>query len=219
MKIACLYTGVGLHNRIEPLLKQYLGEDVVFNHIMDSGIMRDIIADDGITPKTERRLLSLFKAAVLTEPDLVLCTCSSIGEVAEKAATLYPEVPIVRIDDAMARYAVEHYSRIAVMATLSTTVLPSCRLIERIAAQQGKSVKVVSATAEGAFPLLISGKPEEALERMKKTAAQLCGDADVLLLAQASMEAFAPQLHETTGVPVFTSPELCAKQLARLLKR
>lgn len=220
MRIACIYTGVGLHTKIEALLKEQLGDDTVFNHIMDSGIMRDIVAENGVTPKLETRLMHLFEDAVGCDPDLVLCTCSSIGEVAEKAAKLHPEVRIQRIDDAMARYAAENYSKVAVMATLSTTVGPSCRLVERIAAENGKKVEVVSATAAEAFPLLIAGKPDEALEYMKKTARELAeSGAEVLLLAQASMAAFAQQLHEVTGLPVFTSPELSAKQVAEILKK
>lgn len=217
-KLACVYTaGGGMPQVMEKVFESKLGQ-IRFNHISDSGMMRDLIADGGVTESTERRLLKLFDAAVGTDPDMVICTCSSIGEVAERAQAAHPEVKILRIDEAMALYAVEHYERIAVIATVETTVGPSCRLLERLAADLGKEISVVSGTAAEAFPLLLEGKKGEALRYIREKAVDLCGEADILLLAQASMCVFAEELSAATGKPVIGSPELCAQEVAELLR-
>ncbi len=217
-RIACVYTAIGLHPIMEKLFSEAVDDEVVFNHIIDSGMIRDVVAADGITPDIEARLLGLFDSAAAIKPDIVVCTCSSIGEVAEKADALHPEVKILRVDEAMAREAVSKYSKIAVMSTLTTTVLPSCRLVERIAREEGKEVTVVSATANGVRSAQAAGREDLALEDIKKTASELCADgAQILLLAQASMAKYADDLHELLGIPVLTSPPECAKMLKKLL--
>lgn len=214
--ITCVHTGMGLAPVLETVFSNAVGE-ISCNHIVDTGILRDVIRDGGVSDLTEKRLLSLFEEALMAKPDLVVCTCSSIGDVADKAAAMHPEAKIIRIDHAMAEYAVEHFEKIAVMATLTTTITPSCRLVERLAEKKGKHVQVISATAEGAFANLIGNKPDEALQCMKDCAVKLCKDAQVLLLAQASMGNFAEELSKVTGVPVFTSPALCAEELKTIL--
>lgn len=214
-RIACIYTAQGgLDKVVEKELTARLGA-LDFVHITDGALIRDIVAAGGVTPQLKKRTLALFDAACAAEPDLVLCTCSSIGEVAEEAAKLHPETRILRIDYAMARTAAEQYDRVAVMATLATTVGPSVRLIERLAQKKGKAVSVADATAARAFTAMVGGDMDKATEEVLRTA-ETCRGAQCIVLAQASMARFADALRTALpGVPLLSSPDTCAELLAQ----
>lgn len=213
--ITCVHTGMG---KLPELIEKEFGnavEDVKFYHILDSGLIGDIIAHNGITPKITDRLNALFTAAAGTNPDIIVSTCSSIGEAAEHYAAAHSETRILRIDYPMARYAVENAKKIAVLATLATTVEPSCRLVQRLAKEMGKTVEVISATALDAFDAMRRGDNRAATEDVVKTAQKLCADVDIILLAQASMSNFVHALKDALGEDtiMLDSPSTCAAYL------
>lgn len=215
LKIACVYTGMGaLVDNIEKKFSDAVGE-AKFHHILDSGLIGDVVAANGMTTQLEARLEALFTAAAGTRPDILVSTCSSIGESAEVFAGKHPDTKVLRIDYPMAKYAAENANKVAVLATLETTVGPSSRLVERLAKEIGREVEVVSATAPGAFEALISGNMAAAAKAVVKTAKELCSDADVILLAQASMANFTDALRDALGddVIMLDSPTTCAEYL------
>lgn len=132
----------------------------------------------------------------------VLCTCSTIGAVAEAAA---PEagVPVLRVDRPMAAAAVAAGERIVVLATVASTLAPTVALIEEEAARAGRPVTVRTLLAGDAWDRFTAGDTE-AYVRLVAAAADTVTDADAIVLAQASM-APARRL-TTTPVPVLSSP-------------
>jgi len=52
---------------------------------------------------------------------------------------------------------------------------------------------------------------------LTEAAEQLAEEADVLILAQASMAHLAPVLNQRNRVPVLASPDLCVEALGRYL--
>lgn len=213
-KIACVYTGLGaLPNIIEEKLKGAVG-DCKIHHILDSNLMSDIIAKGCIDDSIEQRLFSLFDAACGTGADLVVCTCSSIGETAEKYMQSHPSANMLRIDYPMAYTSATQCKKVAVLATLETTVMPSCHLIQRLAAENGKEVDVVSSACPGAFEKMIAGDIPGAAAVIVDVAKDLCQGADMIVLAQASMSMFVDALKEALGdVVMLNSPDTCAAYL------
>ncbi|MFI8089804.1 aspartate/glutamate racemase family protein [Streptomyces sp. NPDC086080] len=130
----------------------------------------------------------------------VLCTCSTIGQVAEAAEA---GVPVLRVDRPMARAAVAAGPRVAVLAALESTLRPTAALIEEEAARAGRSVRVRTALVEGAWGRFDAGDGSGYVRRVADAADTVTG-ADVIVLAQASM-APAERL-TTTAVPVLSSP-------------
>jgi len=218
IKLSCIYTAFGA--MIKPLEQEFieaLGGDARCNSIADSNLMMDILAEGGIDETMEKRILALFDSAVNSKVDAVLCTCSSIGNVADKAARLYPDKKIFRIDYAMAREAALHYKNIAVLSTLETTLVPTCSLIRRIAEENGREVHITTATPDSAFAAMIAGDMDKCESELQKAAKELCKNADILLLAQMSMESFLPGLERILDVPVLESPPTCAEFLKQEL--
>ncbi|RPF38186.1 aspartate/glutamate racemase family protein [Streptomyces sp. TLI_185] len=130
----------------------------------------------------------------------VLCTCSTIGAVAEAATS---GVPVLRSDRPMAAAAVAAGSRIVVLASVESTFGPTVALIEEEARRAGRPVEVRTRLVEGAWDRFAAGDGEGCV-RLVAAAADAVTGADAIVLAQGSM-APAQQL-TTTAVPVLSSP-------------
>jgi Asp/Glu/hydantoin racemase len=153
-------------------------------------------------------LAGLLRSAAADGADAVLCTCSSIGGVAEHLAG-QAGVPVLRLDRPMAARAVATGPRITVLATTHSTLGPTVALIEDEAARAGRRVEVTAVHVDGAWELFLAGEHDAYLDRVA-AALDAIGDTgadagpDVMVLAQASIAGAA---HRTrTSVPVLSSP-------------
>jgi glutamate racemase len=141
--------------------------------------------------------------------EAVLVTCSSIGEAVEAAAAS-AGVPVLRVDEPMAREAARiaadagraagRPGRIAVLATLEATLGPTGRLIERTAT----GAEVSSTVVAGAIEARESGDQARHDALVRDAAEQAAAGADVVVLAQASMA--AALAGTDLDAPVLTSP-------------
>ena len=105
-------------------------------------------------------------------------------------------IPIIKIDDAMALEAATTANIIGVLATVPTTLDPTIALIEEKAAGLGKSLTVYRGLSEGAFDKLMSGDMEGHDQMVLASAQSLAPKVEILVLAQASMTRLAPMLSE-----------------------
>jgi hypothetical protein len=145
----------------------------------------------------------------------VLCTCSTIGGVAEAAAA-GAGVPVLRVDRPMAAEAVAAGPRVVVLAALESTLRPTVALIEEEARRAGRSAEVRTVLVRGAWECFEAGDPAGYVRRVAEAADAVTG-ADVIVLAQASM---APAGTLTaTPVPVLSSPRAGLAAAARLCRK
>ncbi|WP_329061328.1 aspartate/glutamate racemase family protein [Streptomyces sp. NBC_01429] len=142
---------------------------------------------------------AVLAGAVAEGATAVLCTCSTLGAVAEKAAPALG-VPVLRIDRPMARIAASA-GRVVVVAAVESTVGPTAALIREEAA--GRDLALRTVLAEGAWELFEAGDREGYLDAVAATADAVTG-ADVIVLAQVSMADAAERV--TNGVPVLAGP-------------
>ncbi|WP_121710020.1 aspartate/glutamate racemase family protein [Streptomyces sp. E5N91] len=146
---------------------------------------------------------AVLRRAVAEGARAVLCTCSTIGGVAEAAAA-GAGVPVLRVDRPMAADAVAAGPRVLVLAALESTLAPTAALIAEEARRADRPVEVRTLLVEGAWSRFEAGDGEGYLRRVAEAADAVTG-ADVIVLAQASM---APARKATTvRVPVLASPE------------
>jgi Asp/Glu/hydantoin racemase len=214
-KIAAVYTGAALLAPLSSLLKEKLPDCRIIN-LLDDALIGEVAEAGGTTLAVRRRLLAYYQTLSENGADLILNTCSSIGEVVYEARPFVP-VPIVRIDDAMTKEAVARYKRIGVVATLSTTLDPTVNLVYRWAKRLDKAVTVVKGLAEGAFRALNAGDTEGHDRGILETARGIAGDCDVFLLAQASMARMEETLAGALGKPVFSSPRRAIELVRAIL--
>jgi len=207
--IIAIYTGKGLQDPLSALISQYPFKQV---SIIDDTIIGECVNAKKVTDHVQNRLTKYYRAAAEMGADIILNTCSSVGDVADGFAIKSP-VPLVRIDEAMAETAINNHNKIAVVATLDTTLDPTMRLIKAKALKAGKQVEAISALAKGAFEALIAGNPQEHDEIIERTVSGI-KDADCFVLAQASMMRMEEKLKKVAGIPVYSSPRLCLERLA-----
>ncbi|MGW5040845.1 aspartate/glutamate racemase family protein [Streptomyces parvulus] len=146
----------------------------------------------------------VLRRAVAQGARAVLCTCSTIGAVAESAAA---GVPVLRVDRPMAATAVAAGPRVVVLAALRSTLAPTAVLVEEEAGRAGRPLLLRTRLVEGAWDRFEAGDTEGYLRLVAEAAeAVTADDTDVIVLAQASM-ALAREAARTP-VPVLASPAL-----------
>ncbi|WP_079909250.1 aspartate/glutamate racemase family protein [Paenibacillus sp. 32352] len=215
--VAAIYTGQGLSERIQPIFREVL-PDCRLVSIIDDSLIADVIRLGHVTPAVTRRLTQYYRHAEEIGADMILNTCSSVGEVADWARPML-DIPIIKIDEAMAALAASQYRSIGVLATLPTTLEPTKRLIQREAGKQNRDVQIVDALAKGAYQALISGQPEEHDRLILEAARSVAQQADVLVLAQGSMVRMEEALQQATNLPLYSSPRLGVMAVKAELER
>ncbi len=175
---------------------------------MDESLIQDTVKAGSLRKATIRRLIGEIASAEKAGADAVLVTCSSIGPGAAVAQQLF-DIPILRIDDAMAEKAVRQAQRIGVLATLRTTLDPTTALLRQKAAEAGRRVELVECLCEEAFPAVLAGDTATHDRMLRQALTEDLKGVDLIVLAQASMARVVDTL--AAGVlqtPILSSPEL-----------
>ncbi|MEN6562262.1 MAG: aspartate/glutamate racemase family protein [Christensenella sp.] len=207
-----VFTGMGgLVDHIGNQFRNTL-DKVEISNIADDGILGAIIRDETVTETTAKRAECLFRAAQLAKPDLIVCTCSSIGDVADACAAT-SEIPILRIDYPLVSKALETSDRIAVLATLRSTLLPTTSLLERVARENGRKIQVESILINGAMDAMRAGKMDQAVALVLDVALDAQKRNGVLMMAQASFDLMRGSIQPKLSVPMLVSPPLCAEYI------
>jgi Asp/Glu/hydantoin racemase len=215
--LGLIHTSATLVPVFQKLCADYLPGVNVFN-IVDDSLIKDVIAKNELTNNTARRVVNYVGSAEAAGADLIMVTCSSIGSAVEASAAL-TNVPVLRVDQAMADIAVQTGSKIGVIATLPTTLEPTSDLVRRRATAAGKQIELTSRLCEGAFDALMSGDTEKHDSMVAKALIELCTEVDVIVLAQASMARVVDTLPEADKrVPILASPGLAIQYIADLAK-
>lgn len=210
-KIVVIHTTPTTIAPIGNLIAEQLGDCSVYN-LLDDSILPEINEAGCITPGVRARLYAQLGIAQTIGPDVILCACSSIGKVMEEGST-FCAVPVLRIDGPMAAAAVADSSRIAVLATLASTLEPTTELIRRKAQESGKTVELSSSVIEGAGALLKNGDTEGYDRLVAGVILEKLQTSEVVLLAQASMARCLPCVPRELHSRVFTSPASGVAQL------
>ncbi|QHC24157.1 aspartate/glutamate racemase family protein [Streptomyces sp. GS7] len=151
----------------------------------------------------------------------LLCTCSTIGAVAEAAgAALGP--PVLRVDRPMAAAAVAAGTRVTILATVESTLAPTAELIAAEADRAGRAVRIRAEFVPGAMDRFEAGDMEDCLAAVAAAARRVrdAGDTDAIVLAQVSIAAVADRLAADGaaggGPVVLSSPRPGLRAAARL---
>jgi hypothetical protein len=183
-----------------------LAPDIPIRHQLHADLLADAVKAGHVTEAVADGVRGRLAEAA-GGASLVVCTCSTIGAVAEAADGTLP-APVQRIDRAMAEAAIARGRRILVAACVQTTIGPTSDLIAKVAAEAGNAVEIRVVLIDEAWPKMlagdIAGYEAMIVDRLTKEA----GDAEVVVLAQASMAGAAPIAETKLGLPVLTSPRL-----------
>lgn len=212
--VYAIHTGPALVDVFRKLFPEML-PGVRLVNIVDDGLLTDVRAAGGLIPSVTRRIIGYGTLAESSGADAIFNCCSSVGEAADMLAKVV-NIPVVKIDDRMAGKAVEQGSRIAIVATVATTLDPTERLILRKANERQRIVTTRRYLAGSAFDALMAGNSEEHDRLLKAEIERAMAENDVVVLAQGSMARLVPML-EPGSVPVLSSPRLGVEALKERL--
>ncbi len=203
---------------MEPFIEKYIPEVDVM-HLADDTIQRDnIAAGVGVIPKVNYYKFAQY-AHNLEEAgvDMILLACSTFNYAAELGRPLI-NVPIAQIDRPMMEKAVSHSKKIGLLATLSTTVPSSERLLRIIAQENGKEIEVKTVLREEAFEAWSRGDIQTHNAMVLEEIEKLSKGVDSIVMAQLSMSAMAPYLKDTR-VPVYNSGDTGFARVKEMLEK
>lgn len=203
-KVAMLHTS----SATLAMMQQLTGDimpTVEVMHLVEESMIKQVMKAGGVTPNIAARIADYVHIAEKAECDIFITACSSIGTAVEQCQFMTP-LKLARIDCAMVEEAIDKGERIAVLATVATTLRPTLDYVQRKVQESGKRRTITPILMEDAFHALLAGDMEThdriVSEGLRSTFAQ----ADVIMLAQASMARVLQQL-PAPPVPVMTSPE------------
>lgn len=159
-------------------------------------------ADAGL----QARLHDAMRAAAAGGARQVVCTCSTLGALAEGMAT-GGAFEAARIDRAMADRAVRQGPRVLMVVALASTLAPTQALLADSAARLQRPVQITPCVVDGAWALFEQGDRAGYLHRVAQAVRQHATGVDVVVLAQASMADAAGQLQDLKP-DVLSSPAL-----------
>ncbi|WP_216609995.1 aspartate/glutamate racemase family protein [Cellulosimicrobium protaetiae] len=163
-----------------------------------------LLADARAGVPVGERVRAHVDALVAAGASVVVCTCSTLGPVAEEVVA---GVPVVRVDRPLAQAAVRDGGRVAVVVALASTLGPTTELLSEAARRAGTAVELEPVVCTHAWSDFEAGD----LGAYHRGVADAVRDAvarrapDVVVLAQASMAPAAALLADLP-VPVLTSP-------------
>lgn len=214
-KVGVIHTFLYSVEDLKALFAEIVPEVEMIN-IIDDSLLKEVLANGSPTPAVVRRICNYAQELERLGCDAILNQCSSVGEASEIAQKLV-SIPYVKVDAPMARQAVGMGDRVGVVATAHSTLGPSARLVETMAAEMGKKTVVNRCFAEGAYDALLVEKDKPKHDRLlMATIDKACAENDVVCLAQGSMFSLVEKCKDKPA-PVIHSFRSGVQQLRDLL--
>lgn len=182
------------------------GYDVEVAHRVNKSVLKDTMKLGHVDASIADRIRAEISELRDDGADVVVCTCSSIGAVAEEMNET-ETIEVQRIDRAMADRAVGIGDRIVLAASLSSTLGPTRELLESSAQRLGKSVSIKEVVISSAWDRYVAGDITGYIEEVAKAMTAQFNEGDVIVLAQASM-ADAALLVSDSPIQILSSPKL-----------
>ncbi len=174
-------------------------------------VREDLLADARVVGVDDAGLIArvhhAMHEAASSGATVVVCTCSTIGAIAERTAT-GGAFKALRIDRAMADRAVRTGPRVLIVAALESTLAPTTALVLSAAQNAGVEVRPSQLLVEQAWSLFQSGDITGYVETLAgaiRAKANSADGTDVVVLAQASMAPVEKALADL-GIDVLSSP-------------
>ncbi len=215
--LTILHTGPTTVPVIGRIAKDTLPPGVTVRNVVDDSLLIDTRKAGFMTKDVADRLVSYVKLAESHGSDCVLFACSSVGPAVDLAREAV-RIPVLKIDEPMAEAAVARGPRIAIIATVDTTLKPTRDLIEKAAQRSGARIQIETFLCDKAFDALTEGDVETHNKLLIGDIIDCAAKFDVVVLAQASMTNILPSLPESAKAKVLTSPKLGVEATAKVLE-
>ena len=213
--IALIHTVKSVAVSFDERLQSSIDEEVKIYNIWDDFLAINPNEVGEFTIDNRNRLFLDIKNE-LAGVDMIVTTCSTLTPVVEMIRP-FIKVPVIAIDDEMARLAVTFGQKVLIMATAESTIEPTKSKITKEAKKANVKVDLSTKVCHEAFHAMKVMDMEKHDRLLKEMAKEVKG-YDCIVLAQASMAHLEEDIHNICGCPVLSSPDLCIKEVNGLLK-
>ncbi|NJX15778.1 hypothetical protein [Tamlana crocina] len=201
--IAFLHTSKNLVERFEKLVRKF-DKDIEIKHFVNEALLKEALESGETDSNSFKKEVDEIRKH---NPNLIVCTCSTYGELSE-------ENGVLRIDEPIVRYIVENYGKVGLVYTANSTKTVSANLIIKLADELNKNVEIIYCDCSSYWSRFKSkdfvGYEKGIAEKIKSIVPKV----DVVFLAQASMEG-AKRYLDDIGIEVFSSPEFGIQEFLR----
>lgn len=188
-------------------------------NLLDDSLAADLArSGTGLDARMTARFVALAAYAIGAGAQGILFTCSAFGPCIDAVAARWPEVPVLKPNEAMIDDAVRaatdggRRGRIGLVATFAPT-------LSSMPAEFPAGVVVIPVLAEGALAALDAGDTATH-DRLAAEAARTAHalGCDVIVLAQFSLARAAPAVERAVPLPVLTTPASAVRRLRSRLE-
>jgi aspartate/glutamate racemase len=216
-KLGIIHAALISTRAVQKFIDEIIPEVEIVHWVDDTIHNSNFACEPGTIPKKN---YAKFVQGALSQQeygvDLILLACSTFNRAVEYAQPMI-DTPMLQIDRPMMDLAVQQGRRIGLLATLSTTVPSSERLLRLAARDAGKEIEVTTRLCSEAFQLLKAGNPERHNEMLLAEIEKLAQDVDAIAMAQVSMSVLEPRL-SNTKVPVYSSGRTAFTRIREILE-
>jgi pimeloyl-ACP methyl ester carboxylesterase len=190
-------------------------DDVATVHLVMEQLLQDARIRGVDDPQLAADLRDALVDLVVDDADVIVCTCSTIGGLAEQNGAA---VPVVRGDRPMCADAVATGSRIAVVVAVESTIAPTMALLQNECQRQQRWPSIVVASCLDAWTHWEAGDPDAYHRAIAQYVDGLADDFDTVVLGQASMLGARTFLAQRGGRRVLVSPPSAVDAALALLR-
>ncbi|MFH1731361.1 MAG: aspartate/glutamate racemase family protein [Planctomycetota bacterium] len=203
---------------VVPLLTEVARDviaDVELIHMVDEGMQLMIEEAGAVTEPVTRRVCSYAMNAREAGAEAVVLTSPVLGSTID-AVQASVNIPVMRIDEAMAETAVQLGTNVGVLGADEITLDTTVSFLRERADARGKEITLEVWRCEDALLALKNGDLE-AYDYIVANAVDRLADNDMIVLADVMMQRVVRAAGERVGVPVLASPRHGFEELAKKL--
>lgn len=187
-------------------LRDRFASDLAIRHVVREDLLERAIAQGGVTPAVEAAVLAALSELATGDAQILVCTCSTLGPVAESFDADAP-IPVMRIDRSMADNAVMLGNHVAVCGAVSTALISTMALLQSSAKDMDRAnVTLIDHLFASAWKYFQQGDMDTYHREVARGLRGAALTADIIILAQASMHGAIAHCPEIT-IPIWSSPE------------
>ena len=186
-------------------------------NLLDDGIMG--LFSLGDMDLAKRRLSEMISVARdFYSAELALLACSAVPRQELEELRASASIPVLKIDEPMARAAVQTGKRIGVIVTFPPTQQITHELLREAAAEAGREIEMIDELVPEALHAVLGGDRSTHDRLLTAAATRLSNEGvEAVVLAQVSMAHLVPVLQKQTGLPIFSSLETSLAEVRQKL--
>ena len=212
--VAMVHATLNALNAVEAVIPVALPDAEVI-HVMDEGLLRDLLQKGETSPGLVSRFCRLVTAAAESRPDVILTTCSSFAEFVETAQAMV-SMPVLTPDGAMIEKVIQNWTRVVMVATAPSAIPVAEQQLSMAAKDSEKNIKIDTILVQEALEALKS-RDRARHDQLIVDALRGRKDADGIMLCQFTMAHLEERISRETGVATISSLRSALQEIAAFL--